>query len=151
MTKKQLTRDGYEKLKNELKQLKTVKRKEMAERLKHAISFGDLSENAAYHEAKEAQAFLEGRIAELEDMLGNTEVAGKSISGKIALCSEVILEINEDKQSFEIVGANEADPLEGKISAESPLGKALIGRRVGDKVTLRVPSGMVEYRIVEIK
>lgn len=149
---KYLTREGYEKIKQELDDLKNVKRKEMAERLHLAISFGDLSENAAYHEAKEAQGFMEGRILELEDMVRNVTIMEKrNGTGMLGLGSEVTVEAEGGKQKFKIVGKNEADPLGGKISNESPLGKALCNRMIGDVVAIETPAGMVKYKILRIE
>jgi len=146
-----LTREGYDKLKAELDYLKNVKRKEMAERLHQAIGFGDLSENAAYHEAKEAQGFLEGRILELEEMLSNVKVVEGNHSGMLGLGSEVLVEVDGQKQKFKIVGKNEADPLTGKISAASLLGKALCGRMIGDTISINTPSGKTKYKILKFK
>ncbi len=149
--KKFLTREGYEKLKNELDYLKNVKRKEIAERLNHAIGFGDLSENAAYHEAKEAQSFMEGRILELEAMLRNAEIVENKNSGFVCLGSEVDLECEGKKEKFKIVGPNEADPLLGKISAESPLGKALMERKQGETVIIETAEGKAKYKILKFE
>lgn len=150
--KKYLTKEGFEKIKSELEYLKNVKRKEIAERLRHAIGFGDLSENAAYQEAKEAQAFMEGRILELEEMLRNVKVIQeKNHTGVAGLGSEVWLEKDGEEEKFKIVGANEADPLGGKISSESPLGKTLLGKRVGEAISINTPNGKTKYKILRIE
>ncbi len=148
-----LTADGLEKLKKELELLKTVKRQEIAEALRYAISFGDLSENAAYTEAKEAQAFLEGRILELEDTIRNVKITdynrGK-INGQAVIGSVVLVESEKAKREFFIVCPNEAEPMEGKISSESPLGRALLGKRNGNVVEVFTPIGKVSYKILKI-
>jgi transcription elongation factor GreA len=148
-----ITTEGLEKLKEELNQLKNTKRKEVANRIQAAKDFGDLSENAEYSDAKEEQAFTEGRIAELEEFLRSAVVIKeKSANGGINLGSRI--RIKEKKtgaiKEYEIVGSQEADPLAGKISNESPMGKAFIGRKVGDVVQITVPKGVIEYEIVEI-
>lgn len=145
-----LTSEGLEKLKQELNFLKTTKRKEIAERLKQAIAFGDLSENAAYHEAKESQGFLEGRILELTKIVREAKIIQKSASGRVALGSKVLLEIGNEKCEFEIVGPNEANPLRGRISDVSPLGAELMDKKTGDSGELKTPSGKTKYKILEI-
>jgi len=148
-----LTPEGLEKLKKELNYLKTVKRKEIAERLKRTASFGDLSENAAFHEAKDAQAFLEGRILELEKIVKNAKVLELKKNGKIQIGSQVQLKNKEDKQifKFKIVGESETNPLQGKISYESPLGKALLGKLEGDRVKIESPEGKIEYKVLKVE
>ncbi len=145
------TTQGLEKLKKELEYLKTTKRKEIAERLKHAVGFGDLSENAAYHEAKESQAFMEGRILELQKTIREAKIIQKKSSGIVALGSKVSLEIEGNAQEYEIVGANEADPFTGKISNSSPLGKELIGKKTGDRGEFKTPAGKTSYKILSIQ
>ncbi len=144
------TPDGLEKLKKELEYLKTTKRREMAQRLKEAIAFGDLSENAAYHEAKESQGFLEGRIIELQHNIKGAKIIQKNVSGVINLGAWVLLEIDSEKQKFEIVGPSEADSIQGKISDVSPLGKELMGKRAGESGELKTPTGITKYKILEI-
>ena len=130
-----LTREGYENLKEELANLKTVRRKEVAERLKQAIDFGDLSENSEYDDAKNEQAFIEGRIQTIEATLHNAQVIedGTHSSGVINIGSYVIVRDVEldDVEEYRIVGTSEADPMQNKISNESPLGAALLGKRQG--------------------
>lgn len=145
-----LTPEGLEKLKKELEYLKTTKRKEIAERLKQAIAFGDLSENAAYHEAKEAQGFLEGRILELTETVREAKIIQKSVSGRVALGSKVLLEVDNEKEEFEIVGPNEANPIKGRISDVSPLGNELMGKKAGDSGELKTPAGKTKYKILKI-
>jgi len=148
---KQLTPEGFEKLKKELEELK-AQRKEIAARLKKAVSYGDLSENADYHQAKEDQGFLEGKIVELEDVLRNAQVIekGEGIKGTIQIGSSVFLENKKGEEKITIVGAEEAAPMEGKISVESPLGKALMGKRKGDEVEINTPKGAIKYKVVKI-
>ena len=128
----------------------------MAERLKKAISFGDLSENAAYHEAKEAQSFLEGRINELETLINQAVITNKKPAGnKVDIGVTVIIEqiSNKEKDKFIIMGsAIEADALKGKISIDSPLGKELLNKRVGDTVKIKLPNGeTINYKIIKIE
>jgi len=155
---KYLTKESLEKFKKELDYLKTEKRKEIAEKLKVAISFGDLSENAAYHQAKEEQSFLEGRILEFEDLVKNAEIIEKNHhTGWVQVGSVVFLHNLAEKkglfkkpEKFEIVGATEADPLAGKISSESPIGKALMNKPKGAIVEIETPRGKVKYKIAKI-
>src|SRR5215813_10394402 len=154
-----LTEEGAAELRRELEELVTVKRPELAAKLKEAISQGDLSENADYHDAKEQQAFLEGRIQYLENLLHTAKVvpenAPKGNSKKTAVVrvgvEVVVQEEGEQPETFFIVGAAEADPRQGKISHESPLGSALMGRKVGDKVKVNAPAGQLTFKIKEIK
>ncbi|MBI4143079.1 transcription elongation factor GreA [Candidatus Uhrbacteria bacterium] len=146
-----LTSEGLEKLQAELKQLKQVRRKEIADKIERAKELGDLSENAEYQEAKEEQGFIEGRIIELETIINSaTIVTGQSGTKQVNIGNTVRVRQNGNERTFSIVGANEADPTAGKISNESPLGRSLLGRRVGEQVTVRVPKGDVEYTITEI-
>ena len=146
------SKEGLIKLKTELENLKTKKRKEIADRLEFAKSLGDLSENSEYQEAKEAQILNETKIAELEDALRRAVVVEhQTSSGKIDIGSLVTLEdVKGQKNTIMIVGSNEAAPQENKISIESPVGKALIDHRKYDKVTARTPKGDIEYTILNI-
>ena len=150
-----LTEGGAVELRRELEELKSVKRPQLAVRLKEAISQGDLSENADYHDAKEQQAFLEGRIQYLETLLHSATVVsdnGKKNTTTVRVGSEVTVEESgEPPETFIIVGAAEANPREGKISHESPLGRALMGRKVGDKVKVEAPAGQLTFKIKTIK
>lgn len=151
-----LTREGYQKLEEELKYLKTVKRKEIADRISHALSFGDLSENAEYEAAKNEQAFIEGRILTLEEKLRRAEIVDDEEypedTERVRLGARVVLEnINQGKVvEYRIVDSVEADPSACKISFESPLAQALIGRTKGEVVEVKVPAGIVRYRIVDV-
>jgi len=150
---KYLTKEGLENLKKELEQLKTTERKALAKRLEEAISFGDLSENAAYHEAKEAQGFLEGRICELEGVIQNAIIVSHNKHKKDAVQVGCLVEVNSKfgKQKFYIVGQEESNPIQGKISYQSPIGKALIGHKKGEKFLIDTPQGKVEYKILKIE
>jgi len=146
-----LTPTGLEKLKKELTDLKT-RRKTVADRIRTAREFGDLSENSEYEDARNEQSFVEGRIQELEDMILKAKVTTKnSASGKIEMGSIVTLKLERDQFNYEIVGANESDPAQGKISIESPLGFALSGKAKGEKVELKTPNGVMVYEIISIK
>ncbi len=150
-----LTKEGLEKLKEELHTLKTVKRKEVADRIKEAISFGDLSENSEYDEAKNEQAFVEGRILELEEKIKNAKIISGSAaaSNSVQLGTTVHLENisrKNQKEVYTIVGSTEADPFEGRISNESPVGSALLDKKKGDVIKVTVPAGKVEYKIVKL-
>lgn len=147
-----LTQEGLEKLKKELTYLKEVKRKEIAERLEKSISFGDLTENAEYHETKEEQAFVEGRILELEDLIYNAVVVSERKDKMFAqIGSTVLVGTGFRKEEFKIVGAEEADPLEGKISINSPLGKAFLNQPKGTVVEVQTPKGIAQYKILKIE
>ena len=146
-----LTREGLAKLKVELKQLKTVKRKEIALRIQEAKELGDLSENAEYAEAKSEQGFIEGRIIEIENTLKNAVVISEEkSSGLVKVGSSLKVKTNDNEMILPIVGSNEANPGNGLISNESPFGQALLGHKVGDQVEVKVPAGVVKYKILSI-
>ena len=149
-----LTQEGLTKLQDELDNLKNVRRKENTAALKVAKSFGDLSENSEYDEAKNEQAEIEARIAEIENMLKNAEIIDDSdiATDVVSIGAKVSVKDLEDDDVSEylIVGSTEADPMKGKISDESPLGNALLGHKVGEKVTVEAPMGKMEYEIVNI-
>jgi transcription elongation factor GreA len=153
MTDQIISKEGYEKLQKELDQLVNIKRKEIAERIQRAKDMGDLSENAEYQEAKDAQAFNEGRIVELNQMLKNlTVVENGNHKDIVGMGSKVTIKTkNNDEKQYTIVSFNEADPVEGKISNESPLGSAFIDKKVGDRVTVSTPKGDNEYEIIKIE
>ena len=150
-----LTQDGYNKLEEELEYLKTVKRKEVAERLKVAISFGDLSENAEYDEAKNEQAKLEEQILKLDEKLRKAVIIDESqIDLDIVMVGSIVklYDFDFDEEiEYSIVGSAEADPFEGKISNESPVWKALLGARVGETVEVQVPDGVSKFKVLEIR
>ena len=149
-----LTYEGLEKLENELDYLKTTKRKEVSEKIKQALSFGDLSENSEYDEAKNEQGQVEARIAQLENMLKNAKVIDDDEIdiNVVSLGSRVeVLDMEFDEKCvYTIVGSTEADPSKQKISDESPVGKALIGHNVDDVVDAEVPSGVIQFKILAI-
>lgn len=149
-----LTYDGVKKIEDELEQLKTIKRKEVAEKIKTALSFGDLSENAEYDEAKKEQAFVEGRIATLENMLKNAKVIDDDDIKTDSVSIGSVVKVRDlqynDELEFSIVGSAEAEPSQMKISNEAPIGKGLLGKKVGDKVEIQVPDGTTTYEILAI-
>lgn len=153
--KKYFTLEGIKKLKEELKHLQTTRRKEIASSLEKAVAFGDLSENAEYSEAKEAQAFVEGRILELEELIKDaTVVSANPKKDKVQIGSVILAGASmkkTDAEEFKIVGAEEAAPMEGKISVDSPLGKAFLDQPKGAIVEVDAPSGKIKYKILEIK
>lgn len=149
-----LTQEGYDKINAELDDLVTVKRKEVAERIKEAISYGDISENSEYDSAKNEQAELEDRIMKLENMMRNfkliepNEISDKNVN--VGLSVKIKNKKSGEVVDFTIVGSTEADPFEGKISNESEVGKQLLGKQVGDVVEVNVPDGIVRYEILKI-
>lgn len=146
-----ITSEGLKKIKKELNELKTVRRQEIARRLEEAKMLGDLSENAEYQEAREAQAMNEQKIAELQEFIRSAILIPKhSKKGLISVGSNVEVEYNGKKEKLLIVGSEEASPIEGKISNESPLGKALLGHKVGDEVKVSAPSGVRKYKIISV-
>ncbi len=149
-----LTDDGLKKLQDELENLKTTGRKEIAEKIKIARGYGDLSENSEYDEAKNEQAKIEARIVEIEAMLKNVEIITdvKGSTKTVMLGSKVkILDVEFNEEAiYRIVGSAEADPNEGLISDESPVGKALLGHKVGDTVFAEAPAGEIEFKIISI-
>ncbi len=150
-----LTREGYDNLKNELEELKTVTRKEVSERIKVALGYGDLSENAEYDQAKNEQALVEDRILQIENILRMAKIVEEHevTTDKVNISTDVtVLEEGEDEpEVFSIVGSAESDPINNKISNESPLGAALLGRRRKDVVEVEAPDGVIKYKIISIK
>jgi len=148
-----LTPDGAAKLKAELAELRGPKRNALSQRLRHAIQQGDLSENADYISAKEEQAFLEGRILELETILREAEVVeAPAAADKAALGTTVVVAVDGGTpEAYQLVGMKEADPRHGKITHESPIGRALMGKHVGDVVEANTPGGAIRLRILEIR
>jgi len=149
-----LTKEGYEKIVNELDELVSVRRAEVAEKIKEAISYGDISENAEYDSAKNEQAELEERIHKLETMIRKAKIVqDEDVKGDVVNVGlkVVVKDLDADfEEEFSIVGATESDPFNGKISNESSVGKALIGHRVGDKVAVEVPDGIINYEVLSI-
>lgn len=149
-----LTKEGLDKLKDELDYLKKTRQKEVAAEINQAASYGDLSENAAYHHAKETLAFMRGRIAELEDIIKKAKVideTAKEKTGEIIIGSIITVECNAKKEQVAVVSLDEADPMNNKISYQSPLGKALCGKSIGDEVEIETPRGKVKYKIISVK
>lgn len=147
-----LTAEGLEKLKAELQEKKGPAREELSKRLRHAIQQGDLSENADYTAAKEDQGFLEGRIQELERILRNVVIINENIKRDIVDIGAHITIQEEDfpSETYHMVGPKEADPANGRISHESPIGRALLGHRVGDEVRAETPAGVLQFKIIKI-
>jgi transcription elongation factor GreA len=149
-----MTYEGVKKLESELEYLKTVKRKEITEKIKVALGYGDLSENSEYDEAKNEQAFVEGKIVQLENTLRNASVIDESdiSSDVVGIGSRVtVYDYDfEEEVTYSIVGSTEADPMNFKISNESPVGSALIGHKVDDEVMVQVPDGVSKFKILEI-
>src|SRR3989338_4944926 len=152
MDQQYLSKERLEELKKEYEDLKARRRIEVGERLKKAKEFGDLSENSEYAEAREEQAQVETRISALEDIIKNAKIIEKTFSsGIVNVGSTVVVEKNGEKTKFTIVGSNEADPVSGLISNESPLGSAFLEKRIGDKAVVSAPNGKTEYTIVSIE
>lgn len=150
-----LTQTGLQKLEEELEYLKSVKRREIAERIKVAIGYGDISENSEYEDAKNEQAFVEGRVITLEKMLRNARIINNDDvdTDVVSVGSIVTLKDLEfgDSIEYTIVGTAESDPFQNKISNESPVGKSIIGKQIGSIVDVQVPAGVIQYEIMEIK
>lgn len=149
-----LTAEGFKKLEDELENLKTVRRREVAGRIKQAIDFGDLSENSEYDDAKNEQAFIEGRIVELGNKLSHAKIIEEDVNTKkVVMGCTVVLEDLElhEKMTYTIVGSMEADPTQDKISNESPVGGAILGQAIGAIVDVKAPAGTLKYKIIDIK
>lgn len=149
-----LTAEGAEELRRELDELLNVRRPALAQKLKEAVAEGDLKENADYHDAKEQQAFLEGRIQYVENILRSAKIIsndGPSDEVRLGSLVTIVEEGSDDEETYSIVGAAEANPREGKISHESPIGAGLLGHKKGDKVRVKTPGGEVIFKIKKIK
>lgn len=148
-----LTAEGLKKIEDKLEHLKSVRRREVAERIKQAIEFGDISENSEYEDAKNEQAFIEGEILTLEKMLRNAKLIEKGETDVVTVGSTVVLKDLEfgDELEYTIVGSAEADPTEAKISNESPVGEAILGQKVGSVVEVNVPAGVLKYEILGLR
>ena len=146
-----ITREGLEKIKQELEELKETKRRDIADRIREAKELGDLSENAEYVDAKNDQAFNEGRILEIESILKNATIIKQSkTAGQVEVGSKIKIQDDNETKEYFIVGSNEADPAKGKISNESPLGQAFLGKKKGDIVEIKVPQGSKKFEIIAI-
>ena len=149
---KYLTKEDLEKIKKELEYLKRVKRKEIAQRLKETSAMGDLTENSAYQEAKDAQGFLEGRILELENLIREAKIVERIKGAQwVQIGSSVILNLGNKKEKYKIVGTGQANPSKGEITIDSPLGKLLLDKPVGATITLKTPLGKTKYKIIKIE
>ena len=148
-----VTREGLEKMQKELDELRSTKRAEIAQRLKAAIAMGDLSENSEYDEAKNAQAFLEGRILQLEQQIRTAQVIEKVAKDRVDVGSTVLIEDMEEhlQEKVTIVGSTESNPFEGRMSNESPVGRALMGAKAGDTVEAEAPNGVLKYKVISIE
>ncbi len=148
-----LTAEGFTEIEEELDELKRVKRPEIIKAIKEARALGDLSENAEYHSAREEQAIIEGRIQELEYMIDHAVIISEEVSDTVRIGSSVVIKYDDedDTEEYKIVGSTEADPFENKISNESPIAKALLGKKKGAKVTVESPNGKYDITLVEIK
>lgn len=150
-----MTYDGVKKLEDELEYLRTVKRREITEKIKSALSFGDLSENSEYDDAKNDQAFIEGRIVQLENMLKNVSIVDESeIQSDIVSVGSIVKVRDYDfdeEIEYTIVGSLEADPVNNRISSESPVGKSFLGKKTGDIVEVQIPDGLSKYEILSIR
>ncbi len=155
MDKLPMTEEGFRTLEEELKKLKSVERPAVIKAISEARAHGDLSENAEYHAARERQSFIEGRVLELEDIIARAEVIDVSkLSGKVVKFGATVKLADEDtdeKMTYQIVGANEADLARGQISITSPIGRALIGKTVGDTFEVQTPSGAKSYEVVNVR
>ncbi len=156
MAKKYLTKERYDELKAELNNMKKEGRQSVMERLRHAKDLGDLSENAEYQSAREDQSVLERKIVELEDLLKNSALfekqsaAGVSSNGMVHLGSKVSLKKGDAVLNYTVVGSSEADPVNGLISNESPLGRELLAKKSGDNIQIQTPKGQIEYSILSV-
>lgn len=146
-----LTKEKFDEFTKELAELKNVKRKEVAENLEYAKSLGDLSENAEYHEARDVQAVVEDRIMKLEQLLKHAKIVSATSGGLISIGSVVTVEKDGKKIEYSIVGSEESNIAEGKISMKSPFGQAIIGKKKGEKFSFKAPSGEVTYTVVDVK
>jgi transcription elongation factor GreA len=152
MNEQIISQEGYNKIKDELTYLTTIKRKEIAERIERAKELGDLSENAEYSEAKDSQALNEGKVLELTNILKNVTIVENGVhNGEVVMGAKVTVTSDGKEKQYTIVSFNEADPLNGKISNESPLGVAFLHRHKGDQVEVETPRGLVKYKITKIE
>jgi len=151
--KKYLTPEGLAKIKNELQHLKSVKRREISDKIEDALKLGDLSENAEYHEAKDEQGLNEARIRELEEVVNNAELIKDTGGSKKCVNVGCTIEVKIDggTRKYTIVGPSEANPAQGLISNESPIGEAFLGRKIGDTISVDAPAGVIKYKILSIE
>ena len=145
-----VSKEGLEKLREELAHLKTVKKPEVAKRIEEAKELGDLKENAEYHDAKDQMGWVMSRIIKIESDIGHAQIVEKTSGDTIGIGSRVKVRYGEKEKNMSVVGATEADPIQGLISNDSPLGQALIGKKVGQDVEIEVPAGKITYTILEV-
>lgn len=151
MTETILSKEGYKKLQEELEHLKTVDRIRVIEQIKNARELGDLSENADYHDARERQSFIEGRIQEIDEKLKYAKIIEDGVSSSyISVGHKVTIICAGKEETYEIVGENESDPVIGKISAKSPVAEALLGKKIGDQIDIKIPAGKKQCKIIKI-
>lgn len=150
MKEQYITKQGLEELKKKLDYLRTVKVKEIAALIRHTASFGDLKENAAYHDAKDKQAFLQGEIKELEARINNAKVIEKGSSGKIEIGSQVTLLLDGNEEKMEIVSPAQSDPLKGKVSYEAPLGRQILNKLVNDEFEVDINGNKLSCKILKV-
>lgn len=151
MKQVELTQEGFNKLQAEHQELLNTKRPATIERLQKARAMGDLSENSEYSAAKDELGLVEGRIQEIEEILKNITIIAETKGSVISLGSKVVAETNGERQEFHIVGEFEADPLNNKLSQTSPIGKALLGKNIGEIVEIKIPAGKTTYKILEVQ
>jgi transcription elongation factor GreA len=144
------TKEGLEKMKAELAELKGVRRPELSARIAKAKDLGDLSENAEYHDARDTMSFLEGRITELEDFIPRAVVSEPRSTEVVTVGCRVKCTMNGKEKTYHVVGSNESDPAQGRISNESPLGQHFVGRKAGDEFEAMMPAGSMKFKIIEI-
>jgi len=147
----QFTQDGYENIQKEFAELQKTKQPQAVDRLQKARSMGDISENSEYHAANEELIFIEGRIREIKELINKAEIIKSSSTDSVTVGADVIVEKDGKEETFSIVGEFEANPLNKKLSATSPIGKSLIGKKVGNTVVVEVPAGKLKYKILKIK
>jgi len=151
MSQQYFTEKELEEIKKELHHLKTIETRKIAGLIKHTASFGDLKENAAYHDAKDKQAFLLGKILELRSKIGNAKIVKKKQDGKVQISSTLLVLLNGEKEKIEITGSDCSDPLKNKFSCQSPLGKILLNKSVGDKVKINIEGNKIDCQILKIE
>lgn len=151
--KKYLTQEGLDKITAELHHLKTIRRREISDKIEEAMKLGDLSENAEYHEAKDEQGMNEARVRELEEVVNNAEVIANGSGTKkcVSVGCTIEVKVSSGTRKYTIVGPSEANPAQGLISNESPIGQAFLGRKIGDSVEVEAPAGLIKYKVLSIE
>ncbi|MCX6745202.1 MAG: transcription elongation factor GreA [Candidatus Parcubacteria bacterium] len=151
--KKYLTKEGLEKITAELHHLKTVRRREISDKIEEAVKLGDISENAEYHEAKDEQGMNEAKIRELEEVFNNAELIANGLGTKkcVSVGCTIEVKIDSTTKKYTIVGPSEANPSQGLISNESPIGQAFLGKKIGESVEVEAPAGLIKYKVLSIQ